>query len=237
MTSRLRQLYHFAFDPHSRLVRLALGEKKLNFEENPVRYWEPDDHILKLNPSGLLPILIETQASDAEPDPDGQTYRICENRAILEHLEEVAPEPRLWPEDVNERSEARRLVGWFERKFDYEVNALLLHEKMEKRLMGAGAPDIGAMRAGREALRDHLRYFESLLTARDWLAGKTLSYADFACAAQLSVLDYFDEVNWTRYPHLKTWYMAMKSRPCFRPLLADRLPGVPASRHYTELDF
>ena len=34
------------------------------------------------------------------------------------------------------------------RKFDGEVNALLLQEKMEKRLMGLGAPDLGALRRG-----------------------------------------------------------------------------------------
>ena len=233
MSSRQRQLYHFAFDPHSRVVRLALGEKKLSYDEIPVRYWEPTDDIIRLNPSGLLPILVEAP----EPDTAGTTYRICEERAILEHIEENDKEPPLWPSNVNERAEARRLVGWFERKFDFEVNALLLHEKMEKRLMGRGAPDIGAMKAGREALRDHLRYFESLLEGRNWLAGATLSYADFACAAQLSIMDYLDEINWTRYPALKTWYMVMKSRPAFRPLLNDKLPGVPAAAHYKELDF
>ena len=234
MTHYTRQLYHFAFDPHSRLVRLALGEKKLAFDEVPVRYWEPDDAILRMNPSGLMPILVETPEDDPESDA---RHCICENRAIVEHLEEIAPEPPLWPADRNERAEARRLMGWFERKFDYEVNALLMHEKMEKRLMGTGSPDIANMRAGREALRDHLRYFEHLLSTRNWLAGHTLSYADFACAGQLSVIDYFDEINWARYPHLKTWYMVLKCRPCFRPLLADKLPGVAASAHYKELDF
>lgn len=233
MSSRQRQLYHFGFDPHSRVVRLALGEKKLAFDEISVRYWEPSDEIIRMNPSGLLPILVETP----EPGAGGATHKVCEERAIIEHIEENDKEPPLWPSNVNERGEARRLVGWFERKFDFEVNALLLHEKMEKRLMGRGAPDIGAMKAGREALRDHLRYFESLLEVRNWLAGGALSYADFACAAQLSILDYLDEINWTRYPALKTWYMVMKSRPAFRPLLNDRLPGVPASAHYKELDF
>ena len=233
MTAYTRQLYHFPFDPHSRLVRLALGEKKLAFEEVHVRYWEPDDTVLRLNPSGLLPILVETPEAGA----GGQTHRLCENRAILEHLEEAYPDIRLWPANVNERGEARRLVGWFERKFDYEVNALLLHEKMEKRLIGGGTPDIAAMRAGRNALKDHLRYFESLLAVRDWLAGHSMSYADFACAAQLSVLDYFDEVNWSRYPALKTWYMMLKCRPCFRPVLNDKLPGMPMAAHYKELDF
>ena len=103
--------------------------------------------------------------------------------------------------------------------------------------MGGGAPDISAMRHGREALKDHLRYFESLLSVRNWLAGHSLSYADFACAGQLSIFDYFDEINWSRYPNLKTWYMVIKSRPCFRSLLNDRLPGMPASAHYQELDF
>ncbi len=229
MSAVTRELYHFSFDPHSRLVRLALGEKKLDFTETLIRYWERNDDLIRLNPSGLLPVLVEsplpgdkprTGRREAAPD---QPHRLCESRAILEHLEEAYPDVPLWPRAVNERAEARRLIGWFERKFDYEVNALLLHEKMEKRLMGAGWPDISAMRAGREALRDHLSYFESLLQARDWLAGSTLSYADFACAAQVSVLDYLDEINWSRWPTLRTWYMVMKSRPCFRPLLADRL--------------
>ncbi len=233
MTAYTRQLYHFIFDPQSRLVRLALGEKKLAFEEMPVRYWESDDAILRLNPSGLLPILIET------PDASvgGKTYKVCESRAILEHLEEIYPAVRLWPADVNERAEARRLVGWLERKFDFEVNALLLHEKMEKRLMSLGAPDIATMRQGRDALKDHLKYFDSLIGVRDWMAGQSMSYADFACAARLSVLDYLDEINWIRYPALKTWYSIIKSRPAFRPLLSDRLPGFPAAAHYAEYDF
>ncbi|ADU13748.1 Glutathione S-transferase domain protein [Asticcacaulis excentricus CB 48] len=230
MNTPLRTLYHFAFDPHSRLVRLALGEKKLAFEEAPVKYWEPTDEFLRLNVSGLLPVLVESY-------DHGRNITLCENRAILEHLDESAAEVRLWPTDPQERGEARRLVGWFERKFDYEVNALLLHEKMEKRLMGMGAPNLSALRAGRDALRDHLLYFESLLEARNWLSGRHMSYADFALASHLSVIDYVDEMNWDRYKHLKTWYMVVKSRPAFRPLLADTLPGVAPSAHYRELDF
>lgn len=224
------QLYHFPFDPHSRLTRLVLGEKKVPFEEVLVKYWEPSDQLISMNPSGALPVLVENQGSE-------QSLSICENRAILEYLEEADLGPNLWPQDIGERAEARRLVGWFERKFDFEVNALLLFEKMEKRMFGRGAPDISALKAGREALRDHLRYFESLLDRRDYLAGRSLSNADFACAAHLSVIDYFDELNWPRFPHLKTWYMMIKSRPCFRPLLADVLPGVAPSAHYRDLDF
>ena len=224
-----RTLYHFPLDPASRQVRLALGEKRLAFSDQIVRYWEGPEELLALNPSGVPPVLVEVSG--------GRRVVVCEARAILEHLEESYPEPPLLGRDPAERAEARRLLQWFDRKFDYEVGGFLLHEKMEKRLLGLGAPDLGAMRAGREALRAHLVYVETLLSGRDWLAGRRLSMADFAAAAHLSVIDYFGDVPWRDFPAVKTWYMKLKSRPCFRPLLADRWPGLAPAQHYDDLDF
>ncbi len=224
-----RTLYHFPLDPASRQARLALGEKRLPFVSEVVRYWEQPAQVAALNPSGMVPILVEVE--------NGRRRVICEVRAIVEHLEEQSPEPPLYSKDPGERAEARRLMQWFDRKFDYEVNSLLLHEKLEKRLTKQGAPDLSNMRHGREALRHHLTYIESLLAQRDWLAGRRLSYADFAAAANLSVLDYFGDVPWRELPSAKTWYMKVKSRPCFRPLLADRWPGLAPAGHYDDLDF
>jgi glutathione S-transferase len=224
-----RVLHHFPLDPASRQVRLQLGEKRLSFTEVLVKPWERAPEFLALNPSGLTPVLVETR--------DGESAVIAESRAVLEHLEETAPEPSLLGRTTAERAEARRLVQWFDRKFDFEVNGLLLHEKLEKRLMGLGAPDLLALRHGRDALRTHLLHIEALLSARDWLAGARLSLADFAAASNLSVIDYFNDVPWKDFPAAKTWYMRLKSRPCFRPLLADRWPGLVPAGHYDDLDF
>ena len=162
---------------------------------------------------------------------------ISETVAICRYFEETHPEPPLLGRDPAERAEARRLLQWFDRKFDYEVGGFILHEKMEKRLLGLGAPDLASLRQGREALRVHLAYVESLLSSRDWLVGRRLSLADFAAAAHLSVIDYFGDVPWRDFPAVKTWYMKLKSRPCFRPLLADRWPGLAPAPHYDDLDF
>jgi glutathione S-transferase len=35
----------------------------------------------------------------------------------------------------------------------------------------------------------------------------------------------------------KDWYARMKSRPCFRGVLADRVPGLTPPAHYADLDF
>ena len=224
-----RTLYHFPLDPASRQVRLALGEKRLPFTETSERYWEQRPEFIALNPSGLTPVLVETQG--------GKDLVICEARAVLEHLEETTPEPDLLGREPADRAETRRLMQWFDRKFDAEVNGYLLREKMEKRLHGLGAPELSSLRAGREGLRAHLAYVERLLQGRDWLAGKRLSLADFAAAANFSVIDYFGDVPWRDYPATKTWYMKLKSRPCFRPLLADRWPGLAPAPHYDDLDF
>ena len=157
--------------------------------------------------------------------------------AILEHLEETNPEPPLLGREPEGRAEARRLMQWFDRKFDGEVNALVLREKMERRLFGGGAPQLSALREGRDALRWHMGYLENLLSTRDWLAGDRLTLADFAGAANFSVIDYFGDVPWREFPGLKTWYMKLKSRPCFKPLLADRWPGMVPAGHYDDLDF
>lgn len=224
-----RTLHHFPLDPASRQVRLALGEKRLPFVDNVVRYWEQPKEFLALNPTGVPPVLVERQ--------NGQDLVICEVRAILEHLDETVPQPPMLGREPAERAEARRLMQWFDRKFNDEVNAFLLHEKLEKRLLKMGAPDLYSMRQGRDALRVHLSYMEKLLQTRDWLAGKRLGYADFAGGANISVLDYFGDIPWRDFPAVKTWYMTLKSRPAFRPILADRWPGLAPAGHYDDLDF
>ena len=224
-----RTLHHFPLDPASRQARLALAEKKLPFQEVIERYYEGRPEFRVLNPSGLTPVLEEVR--------EGERLIVCESRAILGHLEETEPEPALLSRDPGARAEARRLMQWFDRKFDFEVNAFLVHEKMEKRLLHMGSPDYGALRQGREGLRTHLAYLEQLTEERDWLAGSRLSLADIAAAAHLSVIDYFGDIPWRDYPSVKTWYMKIKSRPSFRPLLGDRQPGLAPAPHYADLDF
>jgi glutathione S-transferase len=224
-----RTLHHFPLDPASRQVRLALGEKRLAFSEVSVRFWEQPEELTRLNPSGMTPVLVERT--------DGQTLVLCESRAILDHLEETQPEPALLGREAADRAEARRLLQWFDRKFDSEVGGFLLYEKLEKRLLGQGAPELANLRQGRAGLKTHLHYIESLLAERDWLAGRRLSLADFAGAAHLSVIDYLGEAPWADFPQAKTWYMKLKSRPCFRPLLTDRWPGLTPAPHYDDLDF
>ena len=164
---------------------------------------------------------------------------------IAEYLDETRgaelDDRRLLPTELGTRVEVRRLTGWFNAKFFDEVTNLLVVERIYKRHMsvnhGGGPPDTQAIRAARSNIRYHLAYIGWLMRGRTWLAGERLSYADLAAAAHLSVADYLGDVPWNEDEGAKNWYARVKSRPSFRTILADTLPGIPPSATYADLDF
>ncbi|HVB67916.1 MAG TPA: glutathione S-transferase family protein [Acetobacteraceae bacterium] len=222
----MRYLYHLPLSPSSRKIRLLLAEKRLPFELRVEKVWERRADYLDLNPAGTVPTLLEDNGL-AVPD----------SGVIAEYLEEAYPDTRLMGRTLAERVEVRRLAAWFDGKFAAEVTDNLLGEKYMKRLMGRGNPDATALRAGYAALGPHLEYVGWLSETRTWLAGAAISLADFAAAAQVSALDYIGEIDWATAPAAKEWYARMKSRPCFRGLLADRVAGIVPPGHYADLDF
>lgn len=221
----MARLYHVPLSPFCRKVRLSLAEKKIDVELVEERYWEADPDFLRRNPAGKVPVV----------KLDGKI--LSESAAICEYIEETRPDPPLMPTDPAARFEVRRLVAWFDDKFHQEVTANLLYERINKKMTKAGYPDSGKVKAGARAIKFHLDYMGWLLDQRRWLAGNAMSLADFAAAAHLSSLDYISDVDWSRSQVVKDWYATMKSRPAFRSILADQLPGHPPPEHYADLDF
>ncbi|HHL22664.1 MAG TPA: glutathione S-transferase family protein [Aliiroseovarius sp.] len=220
----MNRLYHFPLSPACRKVRLSLAEKKIEVELVEERYWERNTEFLRRNPAGKVPVL------------QMGSRTMAESAAICEYIEEQNPEPPLMPGRAEGRYEVRRLVGWFDDKFQHEVTANLLYERVHKKIMGM-SPDSRNIKEGARAIKYHLDYMGWLLDQRRWLAGDTMTLADFAAAAHLSALDYVSDVDWNRNANVREWYAKIKSRPAFRSLLADNLPGFPAPPHYADLDF
>ena len=219
------RLYHFTLSPFCRKVRLTLGEKKLEVELVEERYWEPTPDFLRRNPAGKVPVLrIDTKV-------------MSESQAICEYLEESIPNPPLMPRDPEARYEVRRLCAWFDDKFHEEVTSKLVYERINKKIMGQGYPDSKNVKFGAGRIKVHLDYMAGLLDQRRWLAGDQMTLADLTAAAHLSCLDYNSDVDWNRQAGVKDWYAKIKSRPSFRKLLSDQVPGFPAASHYADLDF
>ncbi len=227
------QLIQHSFCPHSRFIRLVLGEYGLTAELVDEPVWERRAEFLTLNPAATTPVLID----------DGVT--IVGVQPIAEYIDEkygeAAGAMRLMPSDLAGRAEVRRLISWFNDKFFAEVSEYLVQEKILKRNLsatnGGGAPDSGAIRAARVNVGYHLGYIGWLLKSRNWLATNRITYADLAAAAHLSAADYLGDVPWNEDESAKQWYARIKSRPAFRPLLAESLPGLAPAPTYANLDF
>ncbi|MEZ5752569.1 MAG: glutathione S-transferase family protein [Paracoccaceae bacterium] len=219
------RLFHVPLSPFCRKVRLTLAEKRLEVELVEERYWEAGTDFLRRNPAGKVPILRY------------EGRMLAESQAICEYLDEMHPENPLMPRDPASRYEVRRLCAWFDDKFHNEVTANLLYERINKKIMGQGYPDSQRIKTGSARIKYHIDYMAWLLEHRRWLAGNAMTLADFAAAAHLSCLDYINDVDWDRAPAVKQWYQTIKSRPAFRPLLADQVPGFPPPRRYADLDF
>jgi glutathione S-transferase len=214
----MRKLIHLTLSPASRLVRLMVGEKRLSCD--PVTSDEPGAH---------LPVFIELDGTRTEG-----------LWAIVDHLEGTYHDHPLTPEDPIQRAEVLRWLDWAMGPLHDQVTRRIVFEKGAQRFTGAparSAPDMNVIRLGREALRVMLKTIGQAAETNGNLAMRECTLADLAVAAHLSALDYFGEVPWAEHLALTEWYTRMKSRPSFRPLLADRVPGQPPVSHYAELDF
>src|SRR5262245_14838128 len=156
-------LFHHGFCPHSRFVRLALGEHGLTARPVEERVWERREEFLILNPAGSTPVLVE----EGRPAIPGAGV-------IAEYLDDTRGEAlgnnRFLPRDPVQRVEVRRLMSWFNDKFFAEVSGPLTMERFYKRHMpvskGGGSPDTDTIRAARANIRYHLAYIGWLVRTR-----------------------------------------------------------------------
>ena len=220
------QLYQFPLCPFSRKLRLLMSEKGIGYElwrENP---WEGRDEFLALNPAGRTPVL---------HDPE-KGLTLCDSQAICEYLEETVDKNPMIRGSAGERAEVRRLTALFDENFYEDVTAPMLLERMKKRLILRQSPNSKALRVAMKLAHEHLEYIDYLIDNRPWLAGATMSLADLAAAAQISVADYLGGIDWSGHDQARGWYSVFKSRPSFRPLLSERMDVIQPPSHYADVD-
>lgn len=220
------QLYQFPLCPFSRKVRLLLAEHGVAYDvvrENP---WEQREEFLDLNPAGRTPVLRDA----------AKGLVLADSRAICEYFEETLDKGALIVGTAVTRAEIRRLVALFDENFFADVTGPLLDERMKKRLFLRAPPDSTRVRSAMRLANEHLDYIDWLIDNRPWLAGAQMSLADLAAAAQISVADYLGGIDWSGHEPSRGWYSVLKSRPSFRPLLAERMEVIQPPAHYALVD-
>lgn len=147
------RLYRAPFSTNVERVLLALAEKGLEAESVWIEYSDRS-LVERVSGQGLVPVI----------EDDGEV--VCDSLAILRHLDERHPHPRLFPADPVRRAELDVFLDWFDLVWKVAPNAIEADPTRGQ--------ELGAVMAG------HLDLFERMLTGRDYLLGD-FSAAD--CAA------------------------------------------------------
>jgi glutathione S-transferase len=141
------------------LIEKGIAADVIMVEYDSQRGYEPKHpEVLRINPKRQVPVLVHG------------TLEIFDSTQIFEYLEDLQPEPPLWPRDAQARAQARLL----EHKSDEVYFPYII------RLMGLQQELHGdAARAAIDAANRHYAQMEAQLEGRDWLAGD-YSFADIA---------------------------------------------------------
>ncbi|HEV7277724.1 MAG TPA: glutathione S-transferase family protein [Devosiaceae bacterium] len=222
-------LLQHRLDPASRLARLMFAEYGVPVELEDIRPWNRDPQLLEINPAATVPILLE--------DGEAPVVGVLAVLHAIEERHSPTTVAGLFPPSPGDRAEMWRLLDWVLLKLNDEVTRYVFEEKIVKRDRRGATPEPGVLRVAKANLVEHLLYFNWLFATRHWIAGDTMTLADFALAAHLSSLDYMGDVNWDSSVETRNWYARIKSRPAFRTLLGDRVAGMPAAAGYADLDF
>lgn len=225
----MRVLYYYSLDAHSRIIRLLMTEKMVDFKLQYEFPWKISEQLRQINSYNVLPVLTDNSGNS-----------IIGVSAIMEYIEEAYPDPRVFGYTPKQRAEARQIAYWFISEFQHSVLLPIVSEKVSKRFSSkmASAPNPNVIRNAIYNIPRFLDRMVWLLDRRSWLAGRDFSIADITASSFISILDYLGILKWNNYNAvLLSWYIRIKSRRSFQPLLSDTISIIPPSRNYAKLDY
>jgi glutathione S-transferase len=196
--------------PFVRKVRVALAEKGIDYELDPVMPFGVSDEYKRKSPLGKIPCW-----------EDGD-FTLPDSSCIIAYLEKVQPEPALYPADAAAYGRAL----WYEEYADsklVEVIGTVFFERFVKAAIMKQPADEEKVAAA--IANDHppvFTYLDGELADREFLAGGRFSIADIATASPFVNLMHAGEtVDASRWPHLTAYLERIHGRPSFKALIEE----------------
>ncbi len=187
--------------PYARKVRVALAEKKIEYQTVNASPWEPGNPVHAWSPLGKVPVLVLDDGT-----------QIYDSRVIVEYIDTVSPVSRLIPEPNRQRIEVKR----WEALADGICDAMVAIVLEAKRPVKQQSKDWIARQQQKVAagVADLARE----LGENMWCNGEAYSLADIATGCALGYLDLRNrELDWRRdYPNLASLAERLAKRPSFQ---------------------
>jgi len=186
--------------PYVRKVRIALADKRIEYELVEVSPWAPDTPVPGWNPLGKVPVL--------ELDDGTLLY---DSRVIVEYLDSVSPVSRLIPEPARQRIAVKKWEALADGICDAAA-AIVVESRRPQRQQSAAWIERQHQKIAlgvAELARD--------LDERPWCSGDAYTLADIATGCALGYLDFrHPDIDWRNdYPNLARHADKLAKRPSF----------------------
>ncbi|HEX7043915.1 MAG TPA: glutathione S-transferase [Burkholderiales bacterium] len=208
------KLCGFPISNYYNKVKLALLEKGIPFEEE--RCMTGKEAIDAGSPMGKVPFL--------------RTERgiVCESQAICEYLEELQPEPRLYPADRFERAKCRELIQYLELYLEWPARRLY------PEVYFGGKVSEEVKQSVRAELERGIAALAHAAKFSPWIAGAGFSYADCAAYAHLPLVSQctkkmYGEDILARIPACAEYLERLRARPHAKKVNEDRKADIERS--------
>jgi glutathione S-transferase len=200
------KLYQFPASGNSRIVRIVLSEKKLEYERVNIAIGKGENRepeFLRLNPRGKVPILVHD---------DGQRETVVyESTIINEYLEDAFPAIALMPKDPTGRARVRLFTNLFDTAMSPAAGPLIIESLL--RTNEARSPDV--VDRSRRATRKILSEIVSVMGNGPYLAGE-YSLADASFTPAIDILGACGISVEAEFAPVWQWLKRVRERPSFK---------------------
>ena len=186
--------------PYARKVRVVLREKNIDCEEIIDIPWNKDTLTKDLNPIGKIPILLQDEMAP-----------LYDSKVIVQYLEYLKQEPRMYPADKRENINARLIETTFDSVCDAVVLVFLENSRHEN------LRSTDWIKRQEKKIYKGIEYLSGDLGNKNYFVGNDFSIADVCGTSCLEYLDLrFSKFNWRReYPNLENYWHTHRDRKSF----------------------
>ncbi len=186
--------------PFARKVRIVLAEKKIEYEFEIDSPWLEASKVPGINPLGKIPVLV---LDDETP--------LFDSRVIVEYIDNVTPNSKLFPAPNRERTEVKRWEALADGICDAAANAFLEGKRP------AEQKSADWIQRQRDKVTRGLEFMAGELGEKSFCMGTHFSMADIAVGTALGYLNFrFADIEWQEsYPNLGKLYAKLMLRQSF----------------------
>lgn len=207
----MRILHGAGLSPFVRKVRVALAEKGLEYQLEPVVPFGVSAEYKKISPLGKIPCYTPKEG-----------VHIPDSSVIIAYLERTETGTPLYPDNPEEFARALFLEEYADSALVAGLAAPFFHRIVAPMFLNQKPDEAAIQNALEVVLPPLLAWLDAEIGSRRFFVGDRLSVADIAIASPfVNFMHGGESIDAAKYPNLSRFLREMHARPSFKALIDE----------------